>query len=196
MKRLQSCCCCTTRTGAIVLAILGIISYCIELIPLIYYTIIQQALKQGWYVADQQLKHYLEEGRISQEQYEASAQIYHVMDSSLVAILAVSYILIILMIAVDALLLHGVLNNKHRLMLPHLVVYIIFLTIGVLGGIGVGIWMMIAVNWILGIVLVAIEIIFGGLGLYFWFVVLSAYLDIRDMNEHQRVRADEEMKKF
>lgn len=188
MKRLQSCCCCSTKTGTIVLAILGIITYCIYLIPLIYYSVVHQTVVSAWNYLQSNATIAINET----EEYDAATQILSIMNTYLTAFLAVGYILVILMIAVNASLLHGVLNSKHKLMLPYIVVYMILLVVGFLGGVGVGIWMLITLSLAVGIMLIVIEIIASGLSLYFWFVVYSAYLDIRDVNEHHRVPQCEE----
>ena len=178
IPRLTRCCCFSVRTGAKILAILGLI---VEVTMIVSSVIILAFLPQ--------VQQRIDEWESSSGNYDADTQdMISQLARSWRSILPYMYIIFgvclvafILEMIMDACMLHGVNRLKYKFMIPWLVVCGIGLAFSTVGAV-IYVVMSFFVSIGSGFLTLIGEIIGLAIGYYFWLVVYSAHMDIKEDN--------------
>jgi len=200
LPRYKKCCMCTdVRTGAIILAMIGILAGGLSVISdsvgLGYYAPMIEDRIEDEKIAS--MAKFQEERPTSEEdiaQYQAYWQKLDFIKELVPWVFTVQIISSVSNILVNGCMLFGVTKKKPGFILPWLIISMtcIVLTVALLS---LGFFVMCIgtpAGILNGVILVLLTSPFVGLMMYFWLVVRSVYLDIRETKVTKPVEVDHE----
>jgi uncharacterized membrane protein len=210
MPRYGKCCCCfSARTGALILAILGIGAASLGIISNsvslgVFQPHLDEMLDQIKQGSIYQFKQAEAELQAAKPYYEALWNRLDLIKESLPWIFVLQIFVGIFDLTMNGCMLYGVTKNRSCMILPWLIWgmiglvaltvvsvggFIVFCVFGVVGGVTLG----QNVGVLTGLIFIAIMTPILGLGYYLWFVVQSVYLDIKEgdkpVNEEELEKA-------
>jgi len=182
MARLRHCCCFSVRTGTLLLALLGV-GY--SLLNLSSYGGLaavgsSETFHRTVNRLDQVFREWREHGELTEQELE-SLEAYLTQARELYPeIVTLGLICSGLALFKHALLLFGVLYRKSVLLVPYLVLGLAGLILSSLVAVGACILVFLYTSVVTGIVVSVFLTMFAWIGFYFWQVVLSHYMDLKE----------------
>lgn len=183
--RLSRCCCFTARTGAIIVAVLGIFSSTLA-VGLYSFSLAEESyFEEILDKAEQQLQDAYDSQSMSGDQRQRVEFAMHVLDvvkDVFPKFLIAMVVLACIYFVKNLMLMLGVVYNKSCLMLPWLLIILFTLIIQTVGLVAYAVLMGIYTpgGFISSLMIVGIGGPLLAIYYYIWFVVLSVYNEIRE----------------
>ena len=106
---------------------------------------------------------------------------YEARDETITGLFSGLLVLYVIFLAIEGLLVAGLIKKKPWMFLPHLVMRMFTLVVSLLAAIGYAIFAFVAGRYDIGLIILAIQVPLSALGFYFWDVVKSVYLDTKKL---------------